>query len=626
MRPRRLILAALVALPALLTAAGVAQAAIYFANDTSIGRAHIDGDNAEYDFITGLVGVAGVAVNEGHVYWTSDPPGSAADGSVGRANVDGTEVETIISGLTDPVALAIDANHLYVTQAGDVDLVGRANLDGSGFVPNFVDPEGEPTGVAVNATHIFWSNWEHNPDPQGIAGLWVGRANLDGTGVVQEWVAYPGPTGLATNATHLYVGMWGRTNGSLAQVGRTDGTVNQINMLQTSKAPKGIAVHGQFVYWSNGSQLGSPPFGPGTSYGRANLDGSGRVQDLITGVTKPDGIALNDIRGTAAILTCSPARPIAGNSATCTVSVADVDLGDRTTPTGTVDLDASGSGQFSASSCALTEFRLGEARCSVTYTPAQQGAETLSVSYDGNDVLLSDVGQTTVTTAHTTSTALACTPLATLLSTTTCTVTVTDTRGGIAPTGAVNFDATGWGLFDPDDRCTIAPAGASHSTCTVTYTPTEADPQVAMAAFVPNSPHTASNGQTALRVELPPADPGPGQADPPALPAPIVPPAAAPSNAFSFGALARNRGKGTARLRVRVPGAGSLVLTGPGVRRAAGRSQAAGTVTLAVRAKGKALRALRRSGKAKVRLRVTFTPDGGTAGSRTKTVTLQKRR
>lgn len=624
MRPRRLILAALVALPALLAAAGVAQAAIYFANDTAIGRAHIDGDNADYDFIPGLVGVAGVAVNETHVYWTSDPPGSAADGSVGRANIDGTGVETIMSGLTDPVALALDANHLYVSQAGDVDLVGRANLDGSGFVANFVDPEGEPTGVAVNATHIFWSNWEHNPPP-ATAGDWVGRANLDGTGVVQHWVGYPGATGLATNATHLYVGMWARANGNPAQVNRTDGVVNQLNMISTAKAPKGIAVHGPFVYWSNANQAGQPPFGPGTSYGRANLDGSGVIQDLITGVTKPDGIALDDIRGTAATLTCSPARPIAGNSATCTVSVADVDLGDKTTPIGTVDLDTSGSGQLSAGGCALTEFRLGEARCSVTYTPAAQGPETLSVSYDGNEVLLSDEGETTVTTSHTTSTAIACTPLATLLSTTTCTVTVTDTRGGTAPTGSVNLDATGWGLFDPDDRCTIAPADASHSTCTVTYTPTEADPQVAMAAYVPNSPHTASNGRTALRVGLPPADTGPvPQADPPA--APIVPPAAAPSNAFSFGALSRNRGKGTARLRVRVPGAGSLVLTGPGVRRAAGRSQAAGTVTLALRAKGKALRALRRRGKAKVRLRVTFTPDGGTAGSRTKTVTLQKRR
>ncbi len=625
MRPRRLIVAALVALPALLAAAGAAQAAIYFANDTSIGRAHIDGDNAEYDFITGLVGVAGVAVNETHVYWTSDPPGSVADGSVGRANVDGTGVETIISGLTDPVALAIDANHLYVTQAGDVDLVGRANLDGSGFVPDFVDPEGEPTGVAVNATHIFWSNWEHNPPP-ATAGNWVGRANLDGTGAVQHWVGYPGPTGLATNATHLYVGMWARANGNPAQVNRTNGIVNQLNMISPAKAPKGIAVHGPFVYWSNASQLGSPPFGPGTSYGRANLDGSGEVSGAHHGRDEARRHRPERHPRHGRDLTCSPARPIAGNSATCTVSVADVDLGDKTTPTGTVDLDASGSGQFSAGGCALTEFRLGEARCSVTYTPAQQGAETLSVSYDGNAGLLSDEGETTVTTSHTTSTGLACTPLATLLSTTTCTVTVTDTRGGIAPTGAVNFDATGWGLFDPDDRCTIAPAGASHSTCTVTYTPTEADPQVAMAAFVPNSPHTASNGQTALKVGLPPADPGPAQGDPPAHTAPIVPPAATPSNAFSFGALSRNRGKGTARLRVRVPGAGSLVLTGPGVRRAAGRSRAAGTVTLAVRAKGKALRALRRRGKAKVRLRVTFTPDGGTAGSRTKTVTLQKRR
>jgi hypothetical protein len=626
MRPRHLILSALLAVPLLAAAAGVAQAAIYFANDTSIGRAHLDGDNAVMDFIPGLVGVTGVAANETHVYWASDPPGSAADGSVGRANLDGTGVETIVSGLTDPLALALDANHLYVTQAGDVDLVGRANLDGGGFVANFVDPEGEPTGVAVNATHIFWSNWEHHPPP-AVAGNWVGRANLDGTGAVQHWVGYPGATGLATNATHLYVGMWARANGNPAQVNRTDGVVNQLNMISPAQAPRGIAVHGAHVYWSNANQGNPPPFGPGTSYGRANLDGSAVIQHLITGVTKPDGIALNDIRGSGATLTCTPPRPLAGNGATCTVSVADVDLGDKSTPTGTVELDASGSGQLSAPSCALTQFRPGEARCTVTYTPAQQGSETLSVSYDGDDVFLSDEGATAVTTAHTTTTAIACAPLATALSTTTCTVTVTDTRGGLAPAGAVNLDATGWGLFDPDDRCTIAPAGASHSTCTVGYTPTETDPQVAMASYLPSSAHTASSGQTPLRVGLPPADPGPAPPPGPSGPGDqLVAPPAAPSNAFSFGALSRNRAKGTARLRVRVPGAGRLVLTGSGLRRAAARPRGAGTVTLAVRAKGKSLRALRRRGRARVRLRVTFTPDGGTARSRTKTVTLRKRR
>jgi hypothetical protein len=108
--------------------------------------------------------------------------------------------------------------------------------------------------------------------------------------------------------------------------------------------------------------------------------------------------------------------------------------------------------------------------------------------------------------------------------------------------------------------------------------------------------------------------------------------AAPPSNAFSFGKLKRNRRRGTARLIVVVPGPGDLTLAGKGVGKpkasaAASKAvSAAGPVGLLIRAKGRARRKLNRRGKVRLRLRVTYTPSGGSPNTKRKTVKLIKRR
>jgi hypothetical protein len=99
-----------------------------------------------------------------------------------------------------------------------------------------------------------------------------------------------------------------------------------------------------------------------------------------------------------------------------------------------------------------------------------------------------------------------------------------------------------------------------------------------------------------------------------------------PSNRFSFGKLKRNKKRGTAKLAVSLPGAGTLSLSGKGVvARAARAISAAGSVNLLVKAKGKRKRTLDRTGKVKVRAKVTFTPTGGDPNTQAKTVKLIKR-
>jgi hypothetical protein len=106
-----------------------------------------------------------------------------------------------------------------------------------------------------------------------------------------------------------------------------------------------------------------------------------------------------------------------------------------------------------------------------------------------------------------------------------------------------------------------------------------------------------------------------------------------PSNVIKLGKVKRNENNGTATLTVNVPGAGKLALTGKGVKtqRAAGRATAsknvaaAGKVKLLIKAKDKAKSKLAKTGKAKVKAKITFTPTFGTAKSQTKSVKLIKK-
>lgn len=98
-----------------------------------------------------------------------------------------------------------------------------------------------------------------------------------------------------------------------------------------------------------------------------------------------------------------------------------------------------------------------------------------------------------------------------------------------------------------------------------------------------------------------------------------------PSNAFSIVGVRHHRRKGTATLRVLVPGPGSLVLHGKRIVRATLQAGAAGTYRLVARAKGRALRVLRRHGKVGVRAHVTYTPTLGSPSSKLKKLKLVKK-
>jgi hypothetical protein len=101
---------------------------------------------------------------------------------------------------------------------------------------------------------------------------------------------------------------------------------------------------------------------------------------------------------------------------------------------------------------------------------------------------------------------------------------------------------------------------------------------------------------------------------------------APPSNDFSLGKATKNKRRGTAKLKVNIPGAGGVKLVRTkNVRGATKRAESAGTVTLPVRARGRARKRLYQQGAVKVAVKVTFSPDGGDPASERTRLKLVKR-
>lgn len=99
-----------------------------------------------------------------------------------------------------------------------------------------------------------------------------------------------------------------------------------------------------------------------------------------------------------------------------------------------------------------------------------------------------------------------------------------------------------------------------------------------------------------------------------------------PLNKFRFAGLVKNRRNGSAVLFVRVPGPGKVILKGRGVRRLARGASRAMRVRLPVKPKVRLRHFLKRHGKGRIRIEVTFRPVGGTPLTREKPILLKRRR
>ena len=211
------------------------------------------------------------------VYWTNEN-----QTTIGRAKINGAgSNNNFIAGLNDPLGVAVDSKFIYWAERGN-DTIGRANLDGSGMNRNFIPASAgvnNPAAVAVTPTAIFWANGSNT----------IGRANLDGSSPVSNFITTGSGAhcGIAADSNFVYVT---HTLNPSDTVGRAPigGGTAEPSFISGISAECGVAVDPSFIYWGTDN--------PNHSVGRATIAGSAATNDFIPAATTtgvPCGVAVN---------------------------------------------------------------------------------------------------------------------------------------------------------------------------------------------------------------------------------------------------------------------------------------------------------------------------------------------
>ena len=165
-----------------------------------IWRANLDGSSPEALLTTGLVNPQNIALDVagGKIYWTDSgtgAPNALQDDKIQRANLDGSNVETLLTYenlLRVPRGIALDvaAGKMYWTDISR-DRIRRANLDGTEAVDilntrtfggqSLAGPATTPRDIALDLVSdppkMYWADAGTSNINDGT--IW--RANLDGS-------------------------------------------------------------------------------------------------------------------------------------------------------------------------------------------------------------------------------------------------------------------------------------------------------------------------------------------------------------------------------------------------------------------------------------------------------------
>jgi hypothetical protein len=243
---------------------------IYWTNrDGKIFRADIDASHVE-ELVSGLQEPLRIALDEmaGKMYWID-----FMTWKIQRANLDGSNVEDLVTGIIWPWSIALDIGNgkMYWTS---LDKIQRANLDGSNVEDLVITVGDGPKGIALDIAggKVYWTIYPYKIKK-------IQRANLDGTNVEDVLsVDRPVEVALDVAAGKMY---W--TEGTIDKIQRATLDGSNVEDVVSVENPEDIAldVTAGKMYWTERETF---------KIQRANLDGS-NVEDVITDST-PLGFAL----------------------------------------------------------------------------------------------------------------------------------------------------------------------------------------------------------------------------------------------------------------------------------------------------------------------------------------------
>ena len=219
-----------------------------------------------------------------YMYWVD-----VVENKIQRANLDGTNVQDIATGFGRPVSIAVDiaSGKMYWTDRDRNDLtdqagrssIHRANLNGTNVETLIIGGPSVKEAIALDPVEgkVYWVDWLDGSDDK------IYRANLDGTNVEDVITGLANPRGLALDLSRGK--MYWTNNGGL-QRANLDGS-NLEDILPVDHAVYHLALdfNASKIYWTSW-----------TTIHRANLDGS-NLEDLVDGLERPFGVALDSLNG-----------------------------------------------------------------------------------------------------------------------------------------------------------------------------------------------------------------------------------------------------------------------------------------------------------------------------------------
>ncbi len=217
---------------------------VYFTNETSgqIMKAPLDGDGGQTVTLTQAgtgATPAGVAVDGVAVYWAN-----LNAGTIDTVPLGGGIATPLASGLTLPILVTLDAQNVYVT-CGDGTIHAIPKTGGGGGAGSvIVSGQGENgiSGLAIDATHVYWSS---NATDGGIF-----QAPLSGGSPTQLVGGQNQAGSIAVDTTNVY---WATSQnpGGIVAMAPLSGGGPVVTLATGQTAANGVVVNAADVFWSD---------------------------------------------------------------------------------------------------------------------------------------------------------------------------------------------------------------------------------------------------------------------------------------------------------------------------------------------------------------------------------------
>jgi hypothetical protein len=201
------------------------------------------------------------------MYWAD-----FGSGDIWRANLDGTGLTNLVSGLDGPQCITLDlAGGLMYWTDGQLDQIVRANLDGTDqrILVRGQAAGGTPRSMALDLSggKMYWPN---------VGTSDIRRANLDGSGPEILVQNLPGPAAIALDLAHDQMYWTDREGGDIRRA-NIDGTGEQ------------TLITGLGITWGIALDLGAPGIASFFAVAAPGNVPSGTSFDVTVTATDPYG-------------------------------------------------------------------------------------------------------------------------------------------------------------------------------------------------------------------------------------------------------------------------------------------------------------------------------------------------